>query len=113
MREGSQAPATECNGSRILSGSDRECGRRRVDPGIASRLAQTEAITALDYARKRIGVSDRRALVKPGLGRVEQGGESKTRNRIGEPLQLPHRTNIATPDSDVAFQSKWHKRAPE
>jgi pilus assembly protein CpaC len=40
-----QEPATECNCSRILSGSDRGCGRRRVGPAIAGRLAQTEAIT--------------------------------------------------------------------
>jgi hypothetical protein len=40
-----QEPATECNYSRILSRSDRGCGRRRVGPAIAGRLAQTEATT--------------------------------------------------------------------
>ena len=43
--DGFQEPATECNYSRILSRSDRGCGRRRVGPAIAGRLAQTEAIT--------------------------------------------------------------------
>jgi hypothetical protein len=38
MIDEQQEPATECNCSRILSGSDRGCGRRRVGPAIAGWL---------------------------------------------------------------------------
>ncbi len=51
-----QKPATECNCSLIPSRSDRGCGRRRVGPGIARRLVQSGAITALDYAQNCVGV---------------------------------------------------------
>ncbi len=41
-----QRPATERNSSRIISGSDRRPGRRRVGPVVAGRPAQaTNAIT--------------------------------------------------------------------
>ncbi len=38
-----QRTATECNCSRILSGSDRGCGRRHVGPVVTGRLAQTRS----------------------------------------------------------------------
>ncbi len=45
LQQNLQEPATECNGSLILSSSDQGCGRRCVGPAIAGQLAQTEAIT--------------------------------------------------------------------
>jgi len=64
ISEENQRSATECNCSRILSGSGRRCGRRHVGPVDAGRLAQTKAI----ISRRTAMLRRRQGSVPPRAG---------------------------------------------